>query len=344
VKTADPVAGLIIRPYRYQDEPQLLELLSISLGGGPAGKWSPRFLRWKHFENPFGSSLMLVAELEGRIVGLRAFLRWRFQAGQRTLTAVRAVDTSTHPEYQRRGIFSRLTKEALHSLRGQADLVFNTPNDKSLPGYLKMGWRVVGRVPLAVRIRRPARVFRGLWANESTAPRSVDPPGLDMPTAADVIGRRDSLVPLLSSLTLPSDRWQTPRDVEFLRWRYGPGTSLDYRAVQEEDARGLRGLGVFRIRPRRGLWETIVDELIVRPGDRAAARRILQRIVRAAPVDYVVCCPLPGGVLSSAARRTGFIRSPESIPLVANPLREVPAPEPLALSAWALTLGDLEVF
>ena len=31
------------------------------------------------------------------------------------------------------------------------DFVFNTPNDKSRPGYLKMGWREVGRLPVAVR-------------------------------------------------------------------------------------------------------------------------------------------------------------------------------------------------
>ncbi len=33
------------------------------------------------------------------------------------------------------------------------DVVFNTPNDQSRPGYLKMGWSEVGRVPVAVRLR-----------------------------------------------------------------------------------------------------------------------------------------------------------------------------------------------
>ena len=82
---------------------------------------------------------MLVAEADGRIVGLRAFMRWEFAAGDRRFRAVRAVDTATHPDYQGQGIFSRLTLEALDALRDQADFVFNTPNEKSLPGLPEDG-------------------------------------------------------------------------------------------------------------------------------------------------------------------------------------------------------------
>ena len=128
-----------------------------ALGGGPAGTGPAEFFRWKHLENPFGRSFMLVAEADGRIVGLRAFMRWEFVAGDRRFRAVRAVDTATHPDHQGKGIFSRLTLEALDALRDQADFVFNTPNEKSLPGYLKMGWQVVGRVPIRIRVRRPIR-------------------------------------------------------------------------------------------------------------------------------------------------------------------------------------------
>ena len=150
-------AGVDVRPYRDADEQAVLGLLNDALGGGPAGTRPAEFFRWKHLENPFGRSFMLVAEADGRIVGLRAFMRWEFVAGDRRFRAVRAVDTATHPDHQGKGIFSRLTLEALDSLRDQADFVFNTPNEKSLPGYLKMGWSVVGRVPIRIRVRRPIR-------------------------------------------------------------------------------------------------------------------------------------------------------------------------------------------
>ena len=138
-------AGVDVRPYRDADEQAVLGLLSDALGGGPAGTRPAEFFRWKHLENPFGRSFMLVAEADGRIVGLRAFMRWEFVAGDRRFRAVRAVDTATHPDHQGKGIFSRLTLEALDALRDQADFVFNTPNEKSLPGLPEDG--MAGRRP-----------------------------------------------------------------------------------------------------------------------------------------------------------------------------------------------------
>ncbi len=66
-------------------------------------------------------------------------------AGRHAVRAVRAVDTATHPDHQGRGIFSTLTPTRSRRCGSRADLVFNTPNEKSLPGYLKMGWQIVGQ-------------------------------------------------------------------------------------------------------------------------------------------------------------------------------------------------------
>ncbi|MGH9197936.1 MAG: GNAT family N-acetyltransferase, partial [Acidimicrobiia bacterium] len=69
---------LSIRRYETNDESEVLDLLRLSLGGGPGGERLPEFFRWKHLQNPFGPSFMLVAERDERIIGLRAFMRWTF--------------------------------------------------------------------------------------------------------------------------------------------------------------------------------------------------------------------------------------------------------------------------
>src|SRR4029453_2889830 len=158
VRPAGTRPAVAIRPFAAEDETGVLELLHEALGGGPAGMRPPEFFRWKHRSSPFGPSLLLVAEADGKLVGLRAFMRWRFVAGPAVLEAVRAVDTATHPDFQGMGIFSRLTRAALDDLEGTADLVFNTPNGKSGPGYLKMGWREVGKMPVPIPARHPLRV------------------------------------------------------------------------------------------------------------------------------------------------------------------------------------------
>ncbi len=95
-----------IRPARQEDLPEIIELLKLSLGEGLIPK-SEGFFRWKHEQNPFGASIMLVAREEGRLVGLRTFMRWAWVAGSERVETVRAVDTATDPAFQGRGISVR---------------------------------------------------------------------------------------------------------------------------------------------------------------------------------------------------------------------------------------------
>ena len=50
---------------------------------------------------------LLVQEDNGRIVGVRAFMQWRWVQEGKVYKALRAVDTATHPDYQGKGIFKR---------------------------------------------------------------------------------------------------------------------------------------------------------------------------------------------------------------------------------------------
>ena len=88
--------------------------------------------------------------------------------------------------------------EALKDL-GEAgvNFIYNTPNQQSLPGYLKMGWHVVGRLPVSVRMRSPVSALRVLRARVpadkwSTACDAGVP-------ALDVLRDETSIASLLSS-------------------------------------------------------------------------------------------------------------------------------------------------
>jgi GNAT superfamily N-acetyltransferase len=344
VKQVSNSTGYEIRSYRDDDEAEVLDLLAITLGNGPAGRRPPEFFRWKHVENPFGRSYMLLAEADGRIVGLRAFMRWKFRADGRVVRAVRAVDTATHPDHQGRGIFSRLTREAVEDLRDEADLIFNTPNEKSLPGYLKMGWRLVGTVPVSVRISRPVAFFKGFRALRSASEPVRSAPTVSASSAATALS--DPEIPsLLSEAARSSDRLlATPRDLEYLRWRYGAAPLLDYRAITAHERGKLAGVCVFRVRPRGALWESTVAEVIVRPGDRGIARRLFRGVSAAARVDHVTCHFPQGTAVASGARRAAFLRAPGGMTFIVNALNRDDSLRATQLDSWALSLGDLEVF
>lgn len=345
----DSTVRIDIRPYEDRDENAVLELLRESLGGGPAGNRSPGFFRWKHLHNVFGPSFILVAEADERLVGLRAFMQWRFAAGATMVPAVRAVDTATHPDYQRRGIFSRLTLAALEILRDRTDLVFNTPNEKSLPGYLKMGWRVAEEIRPWVRLRKVLPVVRALtfpqrW--EIAKPAARIP--VEAEPAVEALRDEDAMSRLLGGIdgrgTAREERLHTQRDVAYLRWRYVATPDLDYRAVRITQGGVLRGLGLFRVRPRGVLWECSIAEVLVSRGDARSAGAVLKEIVRSSPADYVTCRFPTGSTPATAARKHGFFPAPQRASFVVNPLNGGVRPDPLDGRSWALTLGDLEVF
>jgi GNAT superfamily N-acetyltransferase len=271
------------------------------------------FFRWKHLENPFGTSPAWGARVGERLVAFRTLLRWELEQGERSLRLVRAVDTATDPDMQGRGLFRRLTMLAVEQLADDGvDAVCNTPNDQSRPGYLKMGWHQLGRPTLLVQPSSPVALARMLRARVA-ADKWSEPVAYGEPAAA-VAGE---LGPA------PVEQWATPRTPGFLRWRYG-FEPLHYRAIE---VRG--GHAVFRVRRRGPLREvTIVDWLSEEPDPSAVFR-----LVRACG-DYAVALGL--------APRHGFVPMPRQGPIVtwrplANPL--VPS-----LGDLGFALGDIELF
>jgi predicted N-acetyltransferase YhbS len=319
---------LVVRPARPDDRRDVLALLERALGWSNDARHEALFA-WKHDQNVFGASSAWVALDGGHVAGFRTFLRWEFELCGETIRAVRAVDTATDPQYQRRGVFRRLTLHALDDLEaGGAAFVFNTPNDESRPGYVSMGWQVVGRLPLAARPAGPsgiirmagARVPADLWSAES---------GAGEPAAA-VFEDVSAISALLGSQ--PRSRAMvTSRSVEYLRWRYG-FPPLDYRAVAlRGDA--ARGLAVFRVRRRGTARETALCELLVPEADAGSGRRLVREVARAGGADYL---------LRVARPRDGCVPLPRLGPiLTCRPLRDAAPP---GHRDWNLTLGDVELF
>ncbi|MFJ1757968.1 GNAT family N-acetyltransferase [Kitasatospora sp. NPDC088134] len=331
------------------DVPAVLELLTASLAGGPTGRRSAEFFDWKHRANPFGASPGLLAvAADGRIAGVRLFLRWSWRGRDgREVRAVRPVDTATHPDFQGRGIFRRLTTDLLEQVADDTELVFNTPNGNSLPGYLRMGWRELGRVPVALRVARPLSFARGARAALARRPGPAGPPRCELPSAADWFAAPD---PRLAELLAERERadaadprLRTVRTAGYLAWRYGAAPGLDYRVATVERGGELVGLAFGRPRRRGPLAEFTLAELIVRPGDRAAAAQLL-RTAAAAGCDHAATHLAPGTEAAAAGLRAGCVTAPRTGMVLAARTPTGPLPAGRTLGDWRFSLGDLEVF
>ncbi len=333
---------LTIRPMQDADLDGIVDLLTRSLGPAPGGADRRALFVWKHLENHFGRSLALLAESEGRIVGLRAFMRWTFEGPDGAYAAVRAVDTATDPEAQRRGIFSRLTTAALERCWQEGvDLVFNTPNEKSLPGYLKMGWTQVTRWPVWLRVRRPLALAGAAVRRDLSAGGPVGVPGAGgLVPAADALAG-DGLARIVADVGRPEGRLITPRALEYLRWRYARAP-IPYHVWTEGDS-----AVILRVRSRGRLAEAVVGEVLVPGGDARSARRALSAAVKASGATHAAAHFGEGWPARRALRRAGFLRPPRAgMTFTVRPVsdRRGPAGGLTDPAAWSLTLGDLELF
>ena len=335
-----------VRTYRAGDAPAVLRLLRASFGAWPGRRVAAHdrpaeFFAWKHERNPHGPSFIVLAEAEGRPIGMRAYMLWPLVAGGEAVGAVQAVDLATHPDYRGKGVNSELTKRAIAMLRETRSFALGLPNEMSRSQSRKVGWRPIGRLPVWVRVRRPLRVLRGARSLRSPA-QALTPPPIEAPVVADCLPDGPALAELLSDTDHRGARFATDLSAGYLRWRFEPFLA-DYRAVTEHQAGRLAGLAIFRLRQRGRLWEGAVCELLVRPGDHRTAARLLRQVARSAPLDYLTAVPVAGSAQARSLARAGFARSPIGAGLLGvTPYRARIAPDPFTTASWALSLGDLE--
>jgi GNAT superfamily N-acetyltransferase len=302
------------------DVERVLELLRAALGEPPLLKRTPALFAWKHFDNPFGPSVAILAESDERIVGLRTFMRWDLltPAGS-TVRCVRAVDTATHPDHHRRGIFRRLTEEALEIASAQGvDLVFNTPNERSGAGYVTMGWREVG--PVGVLVRPSPRLVLGASASDATDPsRFIDDPE---PVGSLRVADREPR------------GLRTPRGEAYLRWRFGSHPTARYFRVERNDS-----VAVVRPNVRGGRRELVLADVF---GARPAGA--IRRAARRSRSAYLAAWFSAGTPERRAALRSGLVPVPGLNPLtlMARPLHDLDV-DVFDMSNWDLAVSDLEL-
>lgn len=299
---------------------EVLELLELSLGTSPTLRRTPEWFGWKHSTNPFGESIMLVATDADQIVGLRAFMRWDLVTpdGAR-IRCGRAVDTATHPDHQRRGIFRTLTESAIEAARADGvDMIFNTPNPKSGSGYLKMGWQEVGRIGVMMAPRLTRLLARPKGATTQPADMLDDAVPA---TALDVVDRRPRGL-------------RTPRSAEYLEWRFAGNPNASYFKVTAQS-----GTVVVRANIRNGRPELVISDMFG-----SDLRRSLVAARRRSRASYLVGWFSQGSPERAAAIRAGVLPVPyvKALSLVARPLTELPI-DVGSLRSWDFSMGDLEL-
>jgi GNAT superfamily N-acetyltransferase len=343
---------LSVRRATRDDTDRILELVKLSLGEGVIPR-SREYWNWKHHRNPFGDSPMLIAEDGDLLVGLRVFMRWEWAGGGKQFKAVRAVDTATHPDYRGKGIFSKLTRRLVDEMRDEGvHFIFNTPNGQSMPGYLKMGWKSVGKTDLMIRPLKPMKVVSALrrgGIRDADADTDSGDNGMDAFASAEAFFDSPDATKILSLVVNGSQdfRLRTPISAPYLRWRYAEIPGFDYHAAWGLDG-GDAAVVFFRMKSQGALEELRIADLLVgrTSGSKRIARNLLRGLAAGTNADYVSAMAAPHLPGRMALIRSGFIPAPRLGPiLTVRLLNDDPGlTDPYRRSSWRLTTGGMELF
>lgn len=342
-----------IFPYQASDKPEVLQLLQLGLGG-EGGIWDDeRVWNWKHEASPFGQSkVMLARSPGGELMGLRAFMRWEFRLGNNLLKGYRPVDTVTHPDHRRKGVFSALTEYAVNEAVDEGtDLLFNSPNSQSLPGYRKLGWSRVDEVALLMKIARPVRLARKVLqtsAKKMFGQRTAFEVNFGVTDAGteNISARQKELTELLKNV----DEWQSSvivpvRSVEYLVWRYEQHPVHTYAAISLEDDEGFEALCFVRPVARWGGRGGLITDIFLRRPESSLMKRLIDKTVDVLNLDVALMSRPGGAFFDVSLRKCGFrLQSRNTLNFVVKALSDDGRIPSDVRDRWHITMGDLEFF
>ncbi|WP_296704827.1 GNAT family N-acetyltransferase [Algoriphagus sp.] len=310
-----------IRKSEEADIPQIISLLKVSLGEALTPK-SISLWKWKHLDNPFGQSPVLVAVDDNQIIGVRAFLTWEFVVNGNLVKACRAVDTAIHPDYQGKGIFSKLTLSLIDKIKLEGiDFIFNSPNTESTPGYIKMGWEKWGKLPLKLEFH----------LNTSKNNHPLQPESWD---------KIENFVRNIEQSNAIQNQIQTNLKKGFLKWRYFEFPLFPYYFLSD----GENYLLFYRIKESKlGRELRITDLFILNNLEKEIRSQLQNSLSKVQKLCGARFTSFSGTIYSDQnAINLGSLPIMKVGPLVT--LRKIKEGfDPMKIE-WKWSLGDLEVF
>jgi GNAT superfamily N-acetyltransferase len=177
--------ALAIRPTGV--EPRQISAYADLLGQvfGDGGKFTAEAVAWRYRDNPAGVVVGADAWDGERLAAHYVACPTLAMVAGTLRRGLLSLNTATHPDYQGRGLFTRLA-EATYQAGAEAgyEFVIGVANANSTPGFLrKLAFQNVGALHAGVLARRPrafsdaALQYRAEWTPELLAWRLANPAG-----------------------------------------------------------------------------------------------------------------------------------------------------------------------
>lgn len=346
-----------IRKYEAGDETGILELLNFVFEPRSIEWW-----QWLYGRNPAGQVIIWLAEDKGAIVGHRPYLPVKVKFGHQTALAGQAIDTAVHPDYHRRGIFTRLTKESLiEATNREWAFIYNFPNQLSYLGYIKAGWVDAYNPVRLVKILNLRNIMKLFLPNEfisQALAQMSDRLISTLPSTHLKYCSHDSIITHDSRFDDAYDQFWCEispyfqiaivRDCAYLNWRYVENPLFYYDIFSLRKANKILGFAVLRCSTsQQKLHVGNIMEFLFLPNYMSQAQILLSYITdffRNKQVDLITLWPVLRRSYIHIFRHHVFFKSPLSKERMTIHLLSTNFPLSILRDRvqWLLSLGDTD--
>lgn len=351
-----------IRRYKEGDEKQIIQLLDLVFRNIESEKLEEKYWRWEFIDGPFGDAKIWVAEDDDKIVGHYAAIPMRVKVDKEIITGAIVVDVMTHPDYRYQGMFASLGERATKDA-GMEGLHFfmGYPTRKNvIPGHLKVGWFIVGSIPVLVKPLILDNIIRRYIKNKILHRMAKSLANIALKVffrtkkIEDVVGVSihavssfDEQVDDFWQKTSNSYRFIGVRDKKFLNWKFVDNPYRKYKIFIAKKDEKIIGYIVLRVVRKSGINGVLIVDMLTLPDYINVSAQLIDTAI-----DYcndngidVIGCLMPKNTLYfKILKKKGFIKTPKKYGFIIHINSSRVTREQLDnMDGWFLTWGDIDV-
>ena len=218
--------------------------------------------QWRFFTPPDGICPIALAEDCGRLAGAYTLWPARLNIGGEIVLGAQSMDTMTHPDYQGRGLFTKLALACFEMAAARGfEVLYGFPNPLSYPGFVRrLNWDHTGDIvhwirplKLSGHAKIPAGV--GLLADGATVLLPGGGRGGYRIVRGPLGGGQFSN--FVDEVTEVKDLCRIHHAPTWMDWRYGASSHNQYEWIQVWQGDTLKAVIVWGMRSK--IWGDIAD-------------------------------------------------------------------------------------
>lgn len=295
------------------------------------------WLKWKYYSSPYGDCIVVMAyskagELAGELAGEISFGKYEFVDNGKTIKAIYSYQTMVHPNFQRKGLFSSLTKKVIEIAKEQnIDVIFNFPNNNSYQPFLKLNfkplnglkyWISPGHFGTFLKQLNPISLKKPFLVNKTDK--------YDKKTIASFNKLAKNIKPYsFNNILYPN------RTYDFLKWRYFTHAMHHYEIIESD-----LGWAIVRVGKRGSFTEAqIMDVFPNKEFNSSFLKSIKTQIKRQLKVGLIIFNMSEAHPLNKKMMKSGFLSLPNKLKFCVYPLNEN-GKQYLNRSNWVITATE----